>query len=285
MAENFAKGLLAAATFIVTGDYSRSFDFPLNVGPPASALDDSPWGDGFKFYTWTPDKGDYWNAQDEAIDKIKSVLIGEEDPEPSIELWCVNCHVNGDLKILGSASFSVLGGGLTKAQLSLNGNLDASLYLGMNAFAEWDPTKEVDFLTMGLPELEIPNILVLGPIITLGVSIDLDISAVGQYLVGADMNWPALSATLDVLNPHSSSQSGWVPTVHDSVQADGSLTINSTLGLPISLGFGINILNGKYDKEVKLIDTPGVRASSKFISLACLHLILQVRNPQANSNP
>ncbi|KAH6607652.1 hypothetical protein Trco_003965 [Trichoderma cornu-damae] len=241
--ENVAGGLLAAATFLVT----------------ASALDDSPWGDGFKFYTWTPDKGDFWNAQDEAIDKIKSVIIGEADPEPSIELWCVDCNIKGDLKLVGSASFS--------------------FYLGLNAFAEWDPTREYDFLTMGLPELEIPNILVLGPVISLGVSVDLDISAVGQYLIGADLNWSQLSATLDVLNPRGSSQSGWVPTVHDTVQADGGLTVNSTLGLPITLGFGINILNGKYDKEIKVVDTPGVRAS-----MEC-DLTNEINNGSVNTDP
>lgn len=260
--EGFAKGLLAAATFIITGDYDRSFDFPVAIAPPTSSLDDSPWGDGFKFYTWTPDKGEFWNAQNEAIDKIKGVIIGEPNPEPSIELWCVDCHVKGNIKLVGSASYSILNG-LTRAQLSMNGNLDAGLYLGMNAFAQWNPKQQYDFLSMGLPGLSIPDILVIGPVLSLGISVDLDVSAVGQYLVGADMNWPKLSAKLDALNPRSSSQSGWAPTIHDTVKADGSLTVNSTLGLPVSLGFGINILNGKYNKEIKLVDTPGVRASSK----------------------
>lgn len=262
MAENFAKGLLAAATFIITGDYDRSFDFPVQATPPKSALDDSPWGDGFKFYTWTPDKGEFWDAQSAAIDKIKGVIIGEADPEPSIELWCVDCQANGKLKLDGSASFSLING-LTKAQLSLDGSLDVGLYLGMNAFAEWNPKEQYDFLSVGLPGLSIPDILTIGPVLSLGVSADLDIAAVGQYLVGADMQWTQLSAKLDVLNPKSSSKSGWTPNIRDTVQADGSLTINSTLGLPITLGFGLNILNGKYEKEIKLVDTPGVRASSK----------------------
>ncbi|KAL6859497.1 hypothetical protein J3F83DRAFT_763284 [Trichoderma novae-zelandiae] len=278
MATNFAKGLLAAATFIVTGDYDRSFDFPLSIAPPTSALDDSPWGDGFKFYTWTPDKGDYWNAQDAALDKIKGVVIGEADPEPSVEFWCVDCHVDGKLKLVGSASFSLIHG-LTKAQLSLDGNLDAGLFLGMNAFAEYNPKREYDFLSVGLPGLSIPDILAIGPVLSLGISVDLDISAVGQYLVGADMEWTALSATLDVLNPRSSTKSGWTPNVRDTVQADGSLTVNSTLGLPVSLGFGLNILKGKYDKEIKLVDTPGVRASMEY------DFTNEVNNGEVNTDP
>lgn len=278
MAKNFASGILAAAIFIVTGDYNRSFDFPISIAPPKSALDDSPWGDGFKFYTWTPDKGEYWNAQDAALDKIKGVVIGEADPEPGVEFWCVDCHVDGKLKLLGSASFS-LTSGLTKAQLSLDGSLDAGLYLGMNAFAQWNPKKEYDFLSLGLPGLSIPDIFAIGPVLSLGISVDLDISAVGQYLVGADMQWTSLSAKLDVLNPRSSSKSGWTPNIRDTVQADGSLTVNSTLGLPVTLGFGINILKGKYDKEIKLVDTPGVRASLEY------DFTNEVNNGEVNTDP
>ncbi|KAL7809403.1 hypothetical protein V8C44DRAFT_334402 [Trichoderma aethiopicum] len=278
MAKNFAQGILAAAIFIVTGDYNRSFDFPISIAPPKSALDDSPWGDGFKFYTWTPDKGDYWNAQDAALDKIKGVVIGEADPEPGVEFWCVDCHVDGKLKLLGSASFS-LTSGLTKAQLSLDGTLDAGLYLGMNAFAQWNPKEEYDFLSLGLPGLSIPDIFAIGPVLSLGISVDLDISAVGQYLVGADMQWTSISAKLDVLNPRSSSKSGWTPNIRDTVQADGSLTVNSTLGLPVSLGFGINILNGKYDKEIKLVDTPGIRASMEY------DFTNEVNNGEVNTDP
>ncbi|RFU77285.1 hypothetical protein TARUN_4961 [Trichoderma arundinaceum] len=279
-AVGLAKGIFTAAAFIVTGNlnFDKSFDFPVNVAPPASALDDSPWGDGFKFYTWTPDKGEFYNAQDAALDKIKGVLIGEADPEPSIELWCVDCHVKGDIKLEGSATYT-LSNGISKAQLSMKGNLDASLYLGMNAFAEWDPTKEYDFLTMGLPGLTIPDIFTLGPMISLGVSVDLDISAVGQYLVGADLSWSQLSADLDVINPRSSQQSGWVPNIRDTVQADGSLTVNSTLGLPVTLGFGINILNGKYNKELKVVDTPGVRASLEY------DFTNEINNGEVNTDP
>ncbi|GFP60250.1 hypothetical protein TASIC1_0017001200 [Trichoderma asperellum] len=261
--ENLASAVVGLATFLVTGDYSNSFDFPLHLGPPPLSLDESPWGDGFKFYDWTPDKGEWYDAQADAIDKMKSVVLGDADPEPGIELWCVNCGVQGDLKVTGSISYS-LANGLTKGQVSMNGNIYAGLFLGMNAFAEWDPTYEYDFLTLGLPGFEIPHIIIVGPSLSLGVSIDLDISAVGQYLAGAGLTWPALSATLDFVHHGDSSQSGWTPIVNDTVQADGSLTVNSTLGLPITLGFGIDVLDGKYKKEIKLVDTPGVRGSLEY---------------------
>lgn len=260
--EFVAQNIAAVATFLVTGDYSNSFNFPLNMGPPAIDLDSSPWGSGFKFYTWTPDGGDWFNEQDELIDQIKSVIIGDPDPEPSIELWCVNCGIDGDLQVTGSISFS-LADGLSKCQVSLTGNVYAGLFLGLNAFAEWDPTSEYDFLTMGLPGFEIPDVISLGPTLSYGISIDLDIQAVGQYLVGAGLTWPNLQATLDVIDSSGSSHSGWTPEINDTVQADGSLTVSSTLGTPITLGFGLNLLDGKYEKELKLVDTPGIQASCK----------------------
>ncbi|KAH8125019.1 hypothetical protein LI328DRAFT_156029 [Trichoderma asperelloides] len=264
LVEAIAKNDEAIALFLATGSYVNSFNIPFNMGPPPVMLDDSPWGQGFKFYDWTPDKGgDFWEAQEAAIDKIKEVILGDADPEPGIELWCVNCGVNGNFKVTGSFHYT-LASGLTEGQISMHGNLDAGLFLGLNAFAEWDPTKEYDFITEGLPGLSIPDIISFGPSLALGISVDLDIQVVGQYLVGASLTWPALSATLDFVNHANSQQSGWVPRVGDTVQADGSLTVTSTLGLPITLGFGINVLNGKYVKEIKLVDTPGIQAKLEY---------------------
>ncbi|PTB41827.1 hypothetical protein M441DRAFT_46936 [Trichoderma asperellum CBS 433.97] len=262
--EAMAKNDEALAVFLATGNYVNSFNIPFNMGPPPVMLDTSPWGEGFKFYEWTPDKGgEFWDAQEAAIDKIKGVILGDADPEPSIELWCVNCGVNGNFKVTGSFHYTIASG-LTEGQIVMQGNLNAGLFLGLNAFAEWDPTKEYDFVTEGLPGFAIPDIISVGPSLALGISVDLDIQAVGQYLVGASLTWPALSATLDFVHHANSQQSGWVPRVGDRVQADGSLTVSSTLGLPITLGFGINVLNGKYSKEIKLVDTPGIQAKLEY---------------------
>jgi hypothetical protein len=261
-ADTVATGIEALTNFLTTLDLSLSFDFPLDMSAPSQSLDMSPWGPGYSFYNWTPDSGAFYNEQQDDIDKIKSVIIGDADPEPGVELWCINCGIQGDLKVTGSIAYSLVDG-LTKGQVSMNGNLYAGFFLGLNAFSQWDMTDESDFLTRGVYGFSIPDIIAVGPSLAVGISIDLDIPDVGQLFVGTDLSWPELSATLDFVDPAGSSQSGWTPTANDTVQADGSLTVSSTLGLPITLGFGLNLLNGKFEKEIKLVDTPGVRASRK----------------------
>jgi hypothetical protein len=261
-AETVATGVVALTNFLTTLDLSLSFDFPLDLSPPSQSLDMSPWGPGYSFYNWTPATGAFYNEQQDNIDKIQSLIIGDADPKPGVELWCINCGIQGDLTVTGSIAYTLING-LTKGQVSMNGNLYAGFFLGLNAFSQWQMTDESDFLTRGVYGFSIPDIIAVGPSLAVGISVDLDIPDIGQLFLGTDLSWPALSATLDFVHPAQSSLSGWTPTANDTVQADGSLTMSSTLGLPITLGFGLNLLNGKYEKEIKLVDTPGVQASRK----------------------
>ena len=275
-----AKTVVALATFIVTGNYQQTFNFPLSIGPPSSLLTDSPWGNGFKFYTLTLDDDDdsHYSLDDNVLDKITEELIGDADPEPGIELWCVNCGVNGEFKVTGSFSASITSG-ITKGQLSLTGNMYAGLFIGLDAFAEYDLLTEHDLFTVGLPGFSIPDIVTLGPSLALGVSAELDIQAEGQYLVGAGLIWSDIYAMLDLIDHSQSTHSGFVPTYNYTASFDGDVTMTSTLGLPVTLAFGLNILNGKWEKEAKLVDTPGISATGKpFSMFSPLNYFLTVKS-------
>jgi hypothetical protein len=265
-AEDAAYDLAQWVESFSTVDESHTFDFPVDLGPSSSSLGDSPWGPAFMFYDWTPDAGAYYNEQESSLDEIKSDIIGALDL-PSVEIWCVNCGIQGYFQVTASIKWS-LADGLTEGQVGVNGNLSAALFVGVNAFSTWDPTVEYDFVTIGLDGIAIGDIIAMGPILALGVSANLDIVSVGQYFLGANLTWTDLSATLDFVNHADSTQSGWTPTVNDTVQADGSLTVNSTIGLPITLGYSVDILNGKFTREIKLVDTPGIQSSSKFTPIS-----------------
>ncbi|KAJ5536218.1 hypothetical protein N7513_009404 [Penicillium frequentans] len=253
-----AKTVVALVTLIVTGNYSQTFDISLSITPSSSLLTTSPWGNGFKFYTLTLDEEDsHFSLDDTVLEKIESELIGEADPEPGIELWCVDCGVSGEFKITGAFSISV-SKGISKAQLSLTGNMYAGLFIGLDAFAEYDLTTEHDLFTVSLPGFTIPDIVTLGPSLSLGVSADLDIQAEGQYFIGAGLIWSDISSVLNLIDHASSTHSGWTPTHNYSASFDGDVTITSTLGMPVTLEFGLNILSGTYKKDAKLIDTPGI---------------------------
>ncbi|KKK16874.1 hypothetical protein AOCH_005736, partial [Aspergillus ochraceoroseus] len=276
-----AETEIKLVTFLVTGQYHQSFNFPLNIGPPSALVSDSPWGDqGIKFWSFKLDDGDddddgendeekekkkeKFNAADQALDDIKDEIVGDfADPEPGIDLWCVNCGVTGDFKVTGTFAASIRSG-FTKGQLSLAGNMYAGLFIGVDAFMEFDDTETYSLFTLGLPGFEIPDIVALGPTLSLGVSAELDITAEGQYLAGAGLTWPSIYAMLDVLDHANSVHSGFTPTYNETVSSEATITVTSTLGLPVTLGFGLNVLNGKWEKEARLIDTPGLQATLEY---------------------
>lgn len=261
--KNDIKTVEAIGVGIATGNFKETWNFPVNLAPPEVYLTESPWGDGFKFYTFTAEGGEKFSLEatikDELKDSVKTIE-GDDSKEPGVELWCVNCGVTGNFQLTGSFSASILHG-FTKGQLSMNGNLYAGLFIGLDAFAEWDLNHEKDLFTMGLPGLSIPDIVALGPTLALGVSSDLDITAEGQFLLGASLTWPSISVVMNILDESQSSHSGFTPVLNTTIQSDATLTTTATLGLPVTLGFGLNVLNGRWNKEVKLVDTPGISAT------------------------
>lgn len=133
-------------------------------------------------------------------------------------------------------------------------------------FAEYDLTTEHDLFTVSLPGFTIPDIVTLGPSLSLGVSADLAIQAEGQYFIGAGLIWSDITSVLNLIDHASSTHSGWTPTHNYSASFDGDVTITSTLGMPVTLEFGLNILSGTYKKDAKLIDTPGIVGTSESFS-------------------
>ncbi|CEO58271.1 hypothetical protein PMG11_03002 [Penicillium brasilianum] len=140
--------------------------------------------------------------------------------------------------------------GITKASLSMTGNMFAGLSIGLNAFAEYDLLEKHDLYTIGIPEFSIPDIIAVGPSLALAV--------------GANLTWSNIDAVLDLVDHSKSTLSGFVPSHSYAASFDGDVTITSTLGLPVTIGFGLNVLNGKWEKEAKLIDTPGLQATAEY---------------------
>lgn len=136
-------------------------------------------------------------------------------------------------------------------------------FLGVNAFTKYEKTIRKDLFVKGLPGWEIPHIVSLGPRVILGAQATFSIEAEGQLLTGASLNWPAFEATLDFVDSHKSTQSGWVPQVTRKFDAHGELTATAALGLPVTLSFGINILDGMFEKAVNLTDIPAITAEAK----------------------
>ena len=220
--------------FAVTGQYSNSLTLPVNIGPPSAVMSDSPWGQAFKMYTFkVGGEDEKFSATKTILDNMASDLLGEADPEPGVELYCVNCGVRGSVKATGTINATPLSG-IKQASIGVSGNMYVGLYIGVNAFAKWEKEWEKEIFEKGLPGWSIPGIVTLGPKITLSAKATIGVEAEGQLLTGASLTWPAFQATLDFAHPDRSSQSGWTPELDHVFQTHGSVTASAALGLPVS---------------------------------------------------
>ncbi|KAF4549188.1 Hypothetical protein D9617_23g006030 [Elsinoe fawcettii] len=254
-----SSGVSALKSLVPPLNYSKTISIPLNIGPPQK--DPSPWGNQFKFFSWSPSDPSTIAATQKKLDAVKGSLQGVSNPKPSIDMFCVDCGIKGQLNAVGSISAS-LTSGVTKCAIELNGNIYAGVYIGVNAFASYEKVYNKDLISQGLPSFSIPGIVTVGPKVTVSVQSKLKVNAEGQILVGASLNWPNIKANLDLLDKSKSYQSGFVPTIDKKFQAYGDLTAEASLGLPMTLFFGIDLLGGTIKKGVSLTDTPAVTASA-----------------------
>jgi hypothetical protein len=177
-------------------------------------------------------------------------------------MYCVDCGIKGSFQAVGTVSAS-LAKGVTRCDVSLDGNLYAGVFVGVNAFAAYEKNINKDLINKGLPTLSIPGIAVLGPKVTISLESHLKVQAAGQMLVGASLNWPKIHANLDLLDKSKSVQTGFTPEIVKKFDAWGDVTADASLSLPVTLFFGVDILNGKYQKGVSLVNTPAVTASAE----------------------
>lgn len=185
-----------------------------------------------------------------------------QDPKPRLNVWCVDCGVTGSLSVAGTASISLLKGP-TSLAVELDGNIGVGVHLGIEAMVE----KEFEFLkkqlySAGLPGLSIPGIITLGPMITLSVDGKAGVKALGRVLAGAKLEFPEMSVVLDVIDTSRTGLSGFKPTVTTTFEAVGELELSASVGLPISVGIGIDVLNGLWTQGIAVVSRPNLGAKA-----------------------
>lgn len=106
------------------------------------------------------------------------------------------------------------------------------------------------FYSVGYPGFSIPNIVALGPFLTVEGEIDFEIKAIGQMLAAVTLAFRNAKSHLDFINPHNSYTGGWKPTVTRNVTVHGELSAGLVFDLPVGINFGLDVLKGKFRKEV-----------------------------------
>jgi hypothetical protein len=257
-----AKNAVELVKFAVTGEYQHTFVLPVNLMAPDTVLVSSPWGKALRVYRYSMDKKhQQFNATKERLVNIAETFLGEPEPEPGVDVFCINCGARGRIEAVGRISATPLSG-VQEALISIKGNMYVGMYVGVNGFAQWEKEFEETIFERGLPGWSIPGIVTLGPTLKAGGKFVVSFEAEGQLMTGASLTWPGFEAVLDLKDSRNSRQGGWTPEVDYAFQVHGAATATAAVGVPVGIWFGIDILNGLFKQGAELVDTPGLTATA-----------------------
>lgn len=121
-----------------------------------------------------------------------------------------------------------------------------------------------------LSDLVLGGVLTIGPAVKLSAGANLGFEASGSLLAGVTLDWPALSATVDIIKPDNTKIDGFKPDVTPAFQAEGSVTASVTPYVKVALEFTIGLLKGRFSKSVALVDQPSIRATANVAGQAGL---------------
>ncbi|KAK6339975.1 hypothetical protein TWF718_009362 [Orbilia javanica] len=199
-----------------------------------------------------------------------------------VTLYCVDCGAEGTAHFSATVTFSLLQG-IQAGSIDFEGNIKARFSVGIvnnntNINIPYPKALKYEIFNVGLPSLSIPNVLTIGPYISLDVVGTVSMGATGLIRAGFELEIEKPRFHADLKNISRSTATGWVPKFKPVFSLDGNLTVNAELTTPISLNFGINILNGKFETSLAVSEAPTVKLSlsNGFVGAV---------NPKALDNP
>lgn len=219
---------------IPTGAVSKALSSNINISPTGTAS--SPWG---------PAKS-----------------LGAVD---GVTIYCIECGASGSLAMDGSITVELSDPILKDGAVDISAtNFNIPMVFGFEAKDAKSPTLPFKFqiFSEGIIPFEIPDIFTIGPMLTVDVAFQLAVSATGYLEAGVHYKWDNAQAHMDLTNKDASASkySGWTPSVDKVFNvAGGQIDVKGTLGVPISLGVGVNILNGKVNKNASITDEPSIQ--------------------------
>lgn len=147
----------------------------------------------------------------------------------------------------------------------MKGNLHAGVELGVEFPAIYEhEIGRYRPLEVGVPGFSIPNIVTVGPMVTLDIAATLRIEAQGQAIAGFQYYLTGFEQPIDFIDKSKSKSVGWTPHVEHVFNAMGSLSATAELGLPIGVTVGVSLLGGKYTLSAGVVDTPSIDFTASF---------------------
>ncbi|PHH73772.1 hypothetical protein CDD82_5273 [Ophiocordyceps australis] len=176
-----------------------------------------------------------------------------------LNVFCVQCGVEGSARIAGSASWTPLGG-FTQGRVELHTDIIFKLQLGIDAQIRYRQSFSTNLVNVGLPGLSY-GVVTIGPYISVGTRVALEAAAKGRMLAGAEMGIHDARVVVDFVDSANSERAGWEPYFKPVFEAEGQIALSATLGLPVGLKLGIQI--STWEKSIGVIDEPSITATAQ----------------------
>ncbi|KAK4105537.1 hypothetical protein N658DRAFT_123209 [Parathielavia hyrcaniae] len=180
----------------------------------------------------------------------------------NVDILCVECGVNANIDLRGKVVFIVSRLQFEEGFIEIKGNMGAGLGLGIVADVSIAKEFIKQITSLPLQPFSIANVFVLGPKFDLSAGVELELQLEGQILAGVSADWPSISARIDIVDSDNSFATGFRPTITPIFEVEASVNLKTTFFLEGSLGVGIDIGNGLFDKSVALVDRPGIFVSA-----------------------
>lgn len=218
-----------------------------------------------------------------SIDAISKALFGNINISPTgtttsswgpakslgtvdgVTIYCIECGAFGNIAIKDSIIVEVFDPILKDGAVDiLATNLNIPMICGFEAKDVKSPTLPFKFQIFfeGIIFFEISDIFIIDPMLIVDVVFQLAVKATGFLEAGVHYKWDNAQAHMDLTNKDASASkySGWTPSVDKVFNVTGGqIDVKGTLGVPISLGVGVNILKGKVNKNVSITDEPSIQ--------------------------
>ncbi|KAF3050117.1 hypothetical protein E8E11_006983 [Didymella keratinophila] len=236
-------------------DECKKNDKSCKPGKDAKPVE-SPWGGDailMKSFGKSPDEKEIVKGK-----RTKTRVSGR-----FLNVYCVDCGFVGGLKLKGTVTIKNIEG-ITEG--SIEAELTSEIKFGLGVFGQWTESVRYDqsFFTIPLSPFTI-GAATVGTYATVGGRFELSANLTGHALARADVNLGTAKFKYDLVKK-TSTKTNLQPQFVPKFEAEGEITIESSLGIPIALNIGVDFLSGckKCKGEIGVETYPHIKAEAKF---------------------
>lgn len=160
-------------------------------------------------------------------------------------LYCLECGVTVTTQFSGELSYKI-GAGVQYGHLKIDASFLAQILLGFEAGIEIEKDlMNKRIVEVGVPGLSIPNVITIGPMLTLDAKATLLASITGNLMVGGTLDIKLVHTfdLKDTQKKNTPSLTG--PRFKASFNAEAEIAVGIRISVPMGLVIGLSVGNNK----------------------------------------